>query len=165
MASLCYVLTKTEAGFQLTVTNDKTSPPTLMVFSDNWNFESVQGLLSFLCKSLDFSCDPEVKTSIEEVYRMIEDMFFESLGCARTRIKETLETERIHSTVRNLESVYQSMLTSNDIDESIFCRSSAVDPDDCSRYRRSSSRRRTATRSPTTESAKTTKLTCMCRWR
>ena len=117
---------KAEAGFELVITDEKITPPTKTHFSDAWNPSLVDEVLGILCRALSYNLDHEVKSAIEELNRMIDEMFFEFMGKERTQIKESIETERIHVTARNLETLYHTMMTTDDIDESIFVKSKSV---------------------------------------
>lgn len=126
VAAISFVLTRLETGFELVIKDEKMSPPKITNFSDSWNPISVDELQGFLCSSLGFTCDKEVKSAIEDVYRLVEEMLFEYLGKTKSTAAEAFDSERINTTSMTLETLYMGMLTSDDIDESLFVRSSKV---------------------------------------
>lgn len=126
VACLGYVLLHSEEGYDMVIKDEKESPVVEHEFKHADKKAKADLLLATLCKSLGYSFDIEAKESIEKYFQLIEEVFLENLSKKRNQIPTAVDSERIMVTSRGLESVYQSMLTSNDIDESIFVKSDVV---------------------------------------
>lgn len=123
LASLSYVLSKSSSSFDLHISLPADGQKVIVVIPGAKKAELQGEIEEYLAKLFEFEIDSEVKEFLQKCTKKMDEIV--TTAC-KNKVDMFESTYKLLATNRSLENLYQGMLGSEDIDESIFVRSSSV---------------------------------------
>lgn len=127
LASLSYVVRRTSSAFDLHISQPSDGDKVRVVIPGAKKLDMQAQIDEYLAKLFEFDIDTEVDHFLNKCHRKIDEIV--ATACkqrAEDKIERFDSIYRSMATIRNLEDLYQGLLSIEDIDESVFVKSSTV---------------------------------------
>lgn len=127
LASLSYVVRRTSTAFDLHISQQSEGEKVEVIIPGAKKLEMQSQIDEYLAKLFEFEIDSEVDHVLNKCHRKIEEIV---ASACKQRVEDKIErfdsVYRSMTTIRCLDDLYQGILSFEDIDESLFVKTSTV---------------------------------------
>lgn len=127
LASLSYLLSRSPPVFDLHISQTVDNEKVIVVIPGAKKALMQIQIEEYLAKLFEFEVDPEVAEFLEKCEKKLDEIIATACKHQKEDKKDLFEGSfRLNSTIRQLETLYHGLLGLDDLDESLFVKTSNV---------------------------------------